>query len=154
MINIEFDIKINESGRPYVYLSDTYKEKPEDKFYALELATYLMQVIYRKRSENFDKGTADAMKITIDSLLMISDEYATLIKGMMFDLGSMYKLANGFSLIVENIEELYALPKEDIQWEGMLFNRCVGMKVMVKSRIAIYELVDGVENDNWMKIEK
>jgi hypothetical protein len=32
MLKIEYEIKLNENGRPYIDLPTDYEDKPEDKF--------------------------------------------------------------------------------------------------------------------------
>ena len=43
MHNIEYEIKLNEQGRPCISIPENHENNPEDKFFAIELARYLPQ---------------------------------------------------------------------------------------------------------------
>lgn len=152
MFKIEYEIKLNDDGRPYVHLPVDYINGPEDRFFALEIANYIFLDVYTKRSSQFDNDTAEKIRTCIGVIGQISDEVAVLIKEQMILAGEQECIMNNYCFGVNDIEELYSLPEVDIVRDGKIFNRHIGMKIYVYSKLKMYQLVDGIENDNWMKI--
>ena len=70
---------LDERGRPCIGLPAIYKDKPEDKFFAIEIARYVLQNTYDRLSENFDEDTAKKIDLTIRVLGQVSDEMAELL---------------------------------------------------------------------------
>ena len=79
MHTIDYEINLNERGRPCIGLPASYKDKPEDKFFAMEIARYVLQNTYDRLSEKFDKETAKNIDITIRMLGQMGDQMAELL---------------------------------------------------------------------------
>ena len=91
----------------------------------------------------------------------IGDEMsAILFEGMRVagDLKMMLDVA--YHVIVNGIEERDNLPDENIVYEDKIYDRQIGLKVYVqyplenydKEKAGVYELKDGITNENWVKI--
>ena len=85
MFNIEYDITLNENGRPCVDLSNDYENNPEDRFFAIELTRYLLEKIYVEKNDKFSENAIKHMNNTIKLLGQISDEIAKILWNNMKD---------------------------------------------------------------------
>jgi len=152
MPTIEYEIKLNDSGRPCIDLPSTYEPIPEDKFFAIELARYLLQETYSRRSPEFDKETAWAMDIAIRSLGQIGDEIAKLLWHSMKVAGETTLIYGRWHVHVDTIEERDAIPEYGIIQNEKLYLREEGLKVFVLKGAQRFELKGGTTNDNWVKL--
>ncbi len=152
MYKIEYEIKLNENGRPYIYLADDYENKHEDRFFALELSRYVLQDVYNRRSPEFNPETADKIELTVNLLGQVSDEVAHLLWNGMKSAGDVViMLNNKYHIQVRDIENRDKLGKY-IYYEDKIFARQEGLKVLVTSEMKIYELKDGITNENWIEV--
>ena len=148
MNKIEYEIKLNDSGRPCIDLPPDHENNPEDKFFAIELARYLLQDTYSRRSPEFDKETAWAMDIAIRSLGQVGDEIARILWHNMKTSGdASFIIGQKFHAIVDTIEERDKIDEKGILYQDKLYVRQEGLKVLVrKESYVVYEL----KNDNWI----
>lgn len=160
MYDIEYGIDLNEYGRPYITLPEDYGQRPEDRFFVIELTRFIIQDLIVRRGENVDDKTNDLMDKTERFLGQVSDEMSVLIYKGMKDQGLIDMHVNvKYHIHVDSVESRDELPSKNILYNGKLYNRMVGLKVCVISYnedIApiydIYELVNGIENENWVKL--
>jgi len=153
MHRIEYEIKLNDTGRPCIDLSSDYEDKPEDKFFAIELARYVLQDVYNRRSSEFDTQTAEEIDRGIRLLGQIGDEVAVLLWENMKMLGQVAFAMNGkYHVQVKDIEERDNLNPQAILQGDKLYFRTEGLKVLVTDEMKIYELVNGIENENWTEV--
>lgn len=160
MYDIKYGITLNEKGRPCIDLPEDYEHRPEDRFFAIEIARYILQEVYSRKSTELDESTDAVMETTINFLGQIGDEIAEIQYNSMRILGeSTMFLKVGFHVNVNSIEERNALPDKDILYNNKLFDRVPGLKVSVQTPLDdggwhfdYYELVDEITNENWVKI--
>lgn len=153
MHKIEYEIKLNEDGRPYIYLPEDFEDKSEHKFFVMELTIYMLQEIYHKRINQLDQNTIDKLKQSIDVLLMVSDEAADIIKGQLETMGDVSLITNkAHHIQVKTIKERDNLNYNGIIYNNKIFKRIEGLKVLVTEDMKIYELKDGIDNKNWVEI--
>ena len=153
MLKIEYEIKLNEGGRPYINLSKDYDDKPEDKFFALEICRYMLQGVYEHRSAEFDKETAEKINDCITILAQISDEVALILYNQMKGLGDVTVLFNrNYHIQVDSIEERNKLNYNGIIFNDKIYARQEGLKVLVLEDMKIYELQGGIDNENWIPL--
>lgn len=153
MLKIEYEIKLNDMGRPYIHLSDDYVDKPEDKFMVLELTRYVLQNVYDKRSDKYDHQATKSIENAIILLGQISDEMAELIWEEMSNKGDMAMLFNkNYHFQVNTIEERNNLNYNGIIVNDKIFKREIGLKVLVVENMKIYKLFGGIDNENWVEI--
>jgi hypothetical protein len=152
MHTIEYDIYLNDEGRPYIYLPENYEHNPEDRFFALEIANYVLRDVYGKRSSDFDKDTEEKLSTTIGTLTSISDQVAGLIKKELIGIGEMHTMASTYSFSVNYLEELQNL-KDEIVKDNMIFIKEEGLKVWVNSENKIYVFTNDIANI-WEENEK
>lgn len=149
MPNIEYEIELNENGRPCIKLADDYKDKASDKFLCVEISRYILQNVYYRRSEEFDKETADKINDCITILGQISDEMAEIMWKSMKEAGDITLLTNNnYYAIVDNYEDLNKLDNFFV-FNEKIFEKKTGMKILVSSEMKIYEF----NNNNWNLIE-
>ena len=150
MFKIEYEIKLNDKGRPYIDLSHDYEHRPEDKFFVLEICRYFMMNAYQRLGPQIDPETYMKIGDCARILGQVSDEVAELLYNSMKSLGDMtIMLGQRYYVMVETIEERDNISSFGIAYNGKIYLREIGLKVLVTSTMEIYELVDGVENENW-----
>ena len=161
MHKIYYDIELNENGRPCIALPDEYEQKPEDKFFAIEIARYYLQMVAANMDESiYDQNTFDVMDETIRMLGQIGDEMAVIQYDMMRSQGEIsMMMEKRYHVMVESIEERDALPDKDIVYNGKIFDRDEGLRVCVQQdkedgtwEYEHYELQNGITNENWVKL--
>lgn len=161
MHRIDYDIELNESGRPCIALPDEYEQKPEDKFFAIEIARYYLQMVAANMDDQiYDQNTFEVMDETIRMLGQIGDEMAAIQYDMMRNQGELAMMLDSkYHVMVESIEERDALPDKNIYYSGKLFDRIEGLRVCVQQdkedgtwEYEYYELQNGIDNENWVKL--
>ena len=161
MYEIKYGIALNEDGRPCITLDDDYEHRPEDKFFAIEIARYYMQMVSENMDDTiFDQHTFAVMDESIRLLGQLGDEMAAIQYESMRSQGEITMMMNRrFHLTVYSIEERDALPDKDIQYRDKIFDRVEGLKVCVETKTEdgvfhcdYFELKDGITNEHWVKI--
>lgn len=154
MNNIEYNIGLNDEGRPHIYLPDDYNQNPDDRFFAIEVTRYILQDVLSRRTPELDSKTVKVMDETERLLGQIGDEMAAILYDNMKALAETSKmLGSQYNVSVNNIEERDILPEFNILYDGKIFSREIGFKVAVfDDSIYIYELVDGITNEHWVKL--
>ena len=161
MLKIEYEIKLNERGRPCIDLPPKYEQNPEDKFFALEIARYYLQTVFNGMGERYDQHTKDIMDMSIRFLGQIGDEMAELIYNDMISMGDVAVIMGEiYNIQVKSIEERDAIPEKGFFHHGKIFNRQEGLRVNVQTydpetympNYKIYELHGGISNDKWIEI--
>lgn len=151
MYRVEYDIKLNDSGRPYVHLPDDYEQRPEDRFLALEITRYILQDVYNRKIESFNDDTSDKLDNTIRLLGQIGDEMAEILWNDMKELGDIaFLFEQNYHILVNDIEERDALDMKFIHFNGKIFKRQLGLKVYVVSKLKVYELNQDI--NNWCEV--
>jgi len=161
MPRIEYEIKLNQSGRPCIDLPKDYENKPEDRFFSIEIARYVLQDIYARRSAEFDAEASKSIENGVTLLGQIGDEVAALIWDGMKTMGEVAMiLDSAYHFQVNSIEERDNLPFEYFAYNDKIFKRQEGLKVYVMQPIeqfdrkisGLYELIGGITNENWVKL--
>ena len=153
MHTIDYEINLNERGRPCIGLSASYKDKPEDKFFAIEIARYVLQNTYDRLSEHFDEDTGKKIDLTIRVLGQVSDEMAELLWNTMKTYGDTEMiLGKPYYVSVDTIEERDSLANTGILEGEKIYLREDGLKVLVKSENKIYKLTGGNTNNDWIEV--
>jgi hypothetical protein len=161
MHRIEYEIGLNDNGRPCIDLPEDYEHKAEDRFFAIEVARYVLQDVYNRRSAEFDKEAAETIDITIRLLGQVGDNIAEILWNQMKAQGELAMMLNSnYHIRVNSIEERDALPEKDIIYNDKIFDRVEGLKVYCRTfnnetlnyENETFELVDGITNENWKLI--
>jgi hypothetical protein len=157
MFEIKYEIKLNDVGRPYIDFPKGYENNTEDKFFALELARYLLQSTYgRMTVPPYNKDTIEKMGLTITMLAQIGDEIAEMVWNQMKIMGEIdLMMNNNYHIEVNSTEERDAIPEKGYFHDGKIFNRQEGLKVRILNEditVDDYELKGGITNENWEKI--
>lgn len=153
MLRFEYEIKLNDKGRPYIHIPDGYNDNPEDKFMSLELARYLVLNLITLRGTELPENEVNALQSTFDTLEVLSDEIAVLLKKQMENLGdTTLTVQRNYHITVDNIEQRNNLNYEGIIHKGKIFKREKGLRVLVLKDMKVYELVNGIDNENWTEL--
>lgn len=160
MYNIRYEIGLNEQGRPCIELSNDYKHRPEDRFFIIEIARYMLQDLLNRKTDVLDADTIKQMDEAERLMGQLGDEVATILYDIMKNQGeALILLKPSYHVMVKNIEERDALPEFNIIFNDMIFKRVEGLKVGVlyydeylAPYTDKYELIDGITNEHWVKI--
>jgi len=161
MHKIEYEIGLNEQGRPYIELPDDYEQRPEDRFFALEIARYILGDLLQRGITDIDEETAHKLDEAERLLGQLGDEVAVILYENMRAMGRMRMIMDTpYHIEVIGIAGRDALPDKDIVYFGRIFDRIEGLKVYVNFNIedyigelsGVYELVDGTTNEHWVKL--
>ena len=160
MFRINYEIGLNESGRPCIELPKDYEQKPEDRFFAMEITRFILQDLLARRTPDLDSDTVQQMDEAERLLGQLGDEVAeVLYENMRIAAETTLIYGRKSSILVKSIKERDALPDKDILHNNMVFDRVEGLFVVVQTPIDgggwhfdRYKLVDGITNENWVKI--
>lgn len=153
MLNFKYEIKLNDEGRPYIDLPKDYQDTPEDKFMAIELTRYLLISILKTREKKLPENELKSIQSTIFNLENISDEIAILLKKQMEVLGEVeLTIYRNYHITVDTIKDRDDLNYNGIIYKGKIFKREKGLKVLVLENMKIYELINGIDNENWVEV--
>jgi len=170
MFNIKYKIELNDEGRPYIGLPDDYEQRPEDRFFAIEVVRWMLQDIYTRKGVELDVNTLTALQEAVMLLGQLGDEVAEIIYGIMKSQGELDMMLNKlFQVNVKSIEERDNLPNKGIFYDGKIFDRVEGLLVQINdSKLGdshyaytqgdftpiteIFELVGGITNEHWVKL--
>jgi len=161
MYKIEYEIGLNEQGRPYIGLPDDYEQRPEDRFFAIEIARYILADLLIRRVADIDEETAQKVDDAEQLLGQLGDNVAEILYDLMRANAATTKMfRNPFDVLVNSIEERDALPDKDILYDEKIFDREIEFKVAVQTyneetflpEKEIYELQNGITNEHWVKL--
>lgn len=151
MYRIEYEVKINEFGRPYISLPDDYEQRPEDRFFAIEITRYILQDLLNRRKPDLDENTVEKMSTSASLLGQIGDSVAELLWNAMRNQGDiMLMLDSKYHIQVNSIDERDNLSMEYIYYNDKIFKRQEGLKVLVLDNETVYTLKNGINNENWI----
>lgn len=160
MFEIKYEIKLNEHGRPYIDLPPDYPMIPENQFFALEMARYVLQKTHAgMKVPPFDQYTVETMDKTIRMIGQMSDEIARILWHSMKTLGDATFDMADFHVQCSSIEERNKIDDRGIIYKGKVYVRQEGLKVRVwdmdefGSKPEIFELKGGITNDDWKIVE-
>jgi len=85
MQNFEYEIRLNDEGRPYIHLPKEFEDKPEHIFMVFEMVRYSLYDLLSKNEEklHLKEETIKQIAEAGNTIGQISDEYANILKGMM-----------------------------------------------------------------------
>lgn len=147
MHKIEYEIQLNEDGRPYIELSVDYDDKPDDKFFVIELTRYFLQNIYANKRHIYDENTIISLDNSIRLLGQISDEMAHIIHdGMIAGAEIEMMFHKYYHVKLKTIEERDS--NDTYVFDSKIFKKIEGLKVFIEedSEVFLYT------NNEWKKI--
>jgi len=158
MHKIEYEIDLNQNGRPCINLPIDYEQKPEDRFFTIEITRYMLNDLLTRRSKDLDSNTITVLDESERFLGQISDEIAKLLYESMKTQGELYMMIdNQYHIYVNSIEERDGLPENNILYNEMLLDRFDGLRVAVgyinnhnNAAYSVYELKGGITNEYWV----
>lgn len=163
MFKFEYDIDLNDNGRPYINpIGATTKEMSfvEHKFMGMELARYIVGSTINSHIHNPEKfslpeGELERLQILEAEITRLSDIYANIIKDQFELLGIADRLLNkNFDISVLDEKERDALNYNGIIFDDRLFKRTEGLKVKLLKTGQIFELKGGIDNEHWTEIRE
>ncbi|MDA3779295.1 MAG: hypothetical protein PF487_03535 [Bacteroidales bacterium] len=165
MYKIEYSVGLNEQGRPCIELPEDYEQRPEDRFFALEVTRWMLQDLLTRRTQDLDQKTVSAMDEAERLIGQLGDEVADILYGSMKAQGELDLMLDKFYHInVNSIEERDALPDKNIFFNDKLFDRVEGLCVQVNNTstyymthdlmpiVEMYKLVGGITNEHWIRL--
>jgi len=161
MYKIEYNIGLNEHGRPYIDLPDDYEQRPEDRFFAIEIVRYILQDLLKRKTSSLDENTINHLEESTNLLGQLGDSIAEILYKSMREQGKFAINSDSrYHIKVNSLEERDNLPEKDIIYKDKVFDRVEGLKVMIitynpslySPEYNRYELINGITNENWVKL--
>lgn len=133
MYNIEYEVKLNDQGRPHIGLPANRIDQPEDKFMVIELAMYILNDVFTRRIEHFDANTVENLKICIDILRQLGDEIALILLDGMKTSGEFdLVMQKNFYLKAQTFNELEETDfTEYMYYNNKLYKKREGLKAFI-----------------------
>lgn len=168
--DINYKVDINEQGRPCIELPKNYEHRPEDRFFVLEMARYMLQDLLSRRKEDLDQQTVSAMDEAENLFGQLGDEVASILHGGMRNHGEIQLMFHKFFHVnVDSIEDRDALPDKNIFYDDKLIDRVEGLHVQINPDhrgahkyfytqhdfmpvVEMYKLVGGITNKHWVRL--
>jgi hypothetical protein len=149
MHRIEYEIKLNDQGRPCIELPPDYLHNTEDKFFALEMARYFIQMSCNNvKIETIDKDLAETMDVTVRCLGQIGDEVAHILWDLMRNSGDVDMLFDRkYHIVTLTLEDLNKLGQYIAQG-NKIYTKVNGLKAVVGEDQELYEFLNG----DWIKL--
>jgi hypothetical protein len=152
MHKIEYEIKLNEYNRPYISLSEDYENNPEDKFFAIEMATYFIRQSFQNKSHVLDENTMKRLGESVDFLLDIADNMAQIVFDNMKSMGELDSfLFKKYHIKVSTLQERDSIG-EFTAYNDRIYEKKDGLKVFVEEIEMIYVFRKNDENEYWEEI--
>ena len=153
MLNFEYQIKLNDDDRPYIDIPEEYQNKTEDQFMVLEMSRYLILSLLNLRRSELPENEVKALESSFDTLEVLSDELGILLRKQMEVLGeTVLETARNYHIMLDTLDQRNELNYNGIVYDGKIFKRVMGLKVLVLENMEIYELVDGIDNEHWRRV--
>lgn len=133
MYNIEYEVRLNQYGRPHIGLPTNRIDQPEDKFLAIELTTYILNDVFSRRTDEFDPKTIENMKICIGMLQELGDEVAKILLDGMKTSGEFdLVMQKNFYIKAETFDELNDNDfTEYMYYNNKLYKKREGLKAFI-----------------------
>ena len=152
-MTFEYEIRINENGRPFIHIPDDYVDNPEDKFMAIEITRYVLITSLARNRDKLSENGVKSVENTIENLEIISDEIADLLKKQMEERGEfILNTQTQYHIVVDTLKDRDNLNYEGIIYNNKIYKRTEGLRVLVMEDKSIYELKNGIDNNNWIKL--
>jgi hypothetical protein len=156
MFSFEFEIELNEQGRPIIVPNkDVVKtlDAVELKFMGLEIARAVLDGVIDKTKKRDTESFKTLVEADVE-LHRICDIFAKAVKDQMdvLKIIDKYTSAQKYDLQVDTMDDLYNLNYNGIIYADEIFKREIGLKVKVLQEKKIYELQNGIDNNNWTDI--
>lgn len=156
MLEIKYEIRLDENGDPYTHLSSEYEEIPEDKFMVLDLASRVVSGAVNDPNIQTTLSPAefDAFKVCNVILHSIKRDAGRQLKKRMIEKGvETLNQGKDYDVEVPTIAIRNSLNYNGIIYENKIFKRAIGLRVLVLETMEIFQLVDGIDNIHWNKIK-
>lgn len=151
MLHLDYEINLDGNGEPQVQLSKYYEEIPEDKFMIISLAAGLISnmIIHPDHKSNFNETEQKVFEITSRMLQTIKRDIGNHLKERI----ATNNTGKNYDVEVTTIVRRNALNYNGIIYEDKIFKREIGLKVLVLETMKVYELQDGIDNENWVEVK-
>jgi len=157
--NIDYEIRLNDEGRPYIHLNPNFQDLPEHRFFVLELTRYILyDVIDRNRERPYTQKISDqalnVLQNTATSIGNISDEIAMIIKSSIVNNVSINTIYNNikFDVVVNSKSELKNVLKAFI-YNNKIYIKKNNLKVLVLDEMIVFKLDwKNVKRPKWIPL--
>lgn len=156
MYSFNYEIRLNDKGRPYIHLLDNHENRTEDRFMALEIARYVLYDLAKNKKNTLPEHFVEELQKAGDIVGQLSDKLAELIKGQMDLMEGLKRDLHVFANPVKTDE----VRNFDIEIETLLGRdnlpigkRIDGLRVLVSENQKVYILKGGIGNNHWTELE-
>lgn len=147
MNEIRYSIGVDDEGRAFIQLPDDYENAPEDRFFAMELVRYMLHAIFENDIEKFDEETINEVQRAFSLLTQLGEEMSNIIFESMKGLGDVdLMMIKPYHFTVKNTEELNTIGNKYISYNGRIYEKKDGLKVLIEENNEILTL----NNNTWL----
>lgn len=119
----------------------------------LEMSRYLILSLLNLRRTELPDNEVKALQASFDTLEMLSDEVAILLRKQMEVMGeTILETQRNYHIRLDTLDQRNKLNYNGIVHDGKIFKRVMGLRVLVLENMEIYELEDGIDNEHWRRV--
>ena len=117
MFKINYEIGLNDNGRPCIELPKDYKQRPEDRFFAIEITRYILQDLLNRLGGDLEPSDTKQLDEAERLLGQVGDEISELLFKKI-RLGDKIKLIEYFK--TKNM--LIVAEPHELGWMGQIID--------------------------------
>lgn len=149
MYNIEYDLKLDENGLPYIEIPEPSEIRIQHRFFSMAMVEYMITMSFDAIKDNFDDKNANEIETVLKWISDIRLSLGDIVLEQMEIMGDVeLAISKSYHFKVNNLNELENLYDKFI-YDGKLFNKKNGLVALV-SGLDCYKYTDG----EWLLIEK
>jgi hypothetical protein len=141
---IRYSIDLDDSGEHIIFGADnTLFDDDVNKLFAITFINNILTGL----SEKYDNKE---LQDTISLLGSLGFELNNLIISKLNNNAMITNLVNtNYDFSVQTKDDLFCLKYNGFFIDNLIYKRYEGLKVLVEDELCVYELIDGIDNENW-----
>jgi hypothetical protein len=148
MYNIEYDLKLDKNGFPYIEIPETSDDRIEHRFFNIAMSEYMISRSFELNKDSFDDKTAGEMINVLKWLSELKMSLGEIVLEQMEIMGDVEMMINkNFHFKANSLDELENL-YNNFTYDGKMFNKKNGLIALVGDYKYVYT------DDKWIEITK
>lgn len=149
MYNIEYDLKLDENGLPYIEIPENSEVRIEHRFFNMAMVEYMLTMSFELTKHGFDEKTANEMVNVLKWITEVKLSLGDIVLEQMEIMGDVeFAISKNYHFKVNNLNELENLYDKFI-YDGKLFHKKNDLIGLVND-LDYYKYTDG----EWLLINK
>ena len=131
MYNIEYDLKLDENGFPYIEIPNPDEIRIEDKFFNVAMSEYMIAKSFHLNRDTFDENTILEMTNVLTWLNEVKVSLGEIVLEQMEIMGDIdMMINNNFHFKVNSLDELENL-YDKFTYDGKMLTKKNGLIALV-----------------------